>query len=260
MSETDPHPVSPARPSGHPRSAAERFVLPEASPIAPTPQFLEAAESFGLSFEPGEIDRLGLFLALLLASNQLINLTAIRDPAEAWMRHIFDALTLLPLLAELPPDALVADVGSGGGLPGIPLAIVLPQLRFVLIESTGKKAEYLRQIVHRLGLANVRVSETRSEVLARRRSTRPDDFARASFDVVMARAVGRLGALATLTIPLARTGGCVLLIKGQKAEEELAEAAPILRALRSVHTGTVPTPTGRIVVLEKIGPTPDEFP
>ncbi len=172
-----------------------------------------------------------------------MNLTAIKDPESAWERHVLDALTLLPLLAGLPAGARLVDVGSGGGIPGIPVAIARPDLRVTLVEATQKKAAFLTAVSAAMGLSNVEVRADRAEQLGQ-------GELREAFDVVTARAVARLLTLAPLTLPFARpTSGVVLLIKGQKAEEELAEAAALMKKSGIVHEQTVATPTGRIVVL-----------
>ncbi|MCB9847699.1 MAG: 16S rRNA (guanine(527)-N(7))-methyltransferase RsmG [Phycisphaeraceae bacterium] len=225
------------------------------TPLEPTGAFLDAADALGIAFDPGDLERLGLYLALLLERNKVTNLTAIKDPAECWIRHVLDALTLLPIAAELPDGALVADVGSGGGAPAIPLAIVEPRLRFTLIEATGKKAEFLRETIAALGLANCEVRGDRVETLA----AHGGDL-RGRFDLVTARALGRIAVASELTIPLATVGGLVALIKGEKADEELAEAKQALHMLCATHIGTQPTPTGRIVVLEKRRQTPRKYP
>ncbi|VAX42596.1 16S rRNA (guanine(527)-N(7))-methyltransferase [hydrothermal vent metagenome] len=234
-------------------------------PTKPTEDFLQAATTLGIVFEPTDLDQLARFLALLLDANTRTNLTAITDPAEAWTRHILDALTLLPMLADLPDAARIIDIGSGGGLPAIPLTIVCPHLRFTLLEATGKKVTFLRETIAALGLSNAEVIQGRAEQAGQDRGTRnPDgsrtDGLRESFDVVTARAVGRLAVVAELTIPLAKPTGLVLLIKGQKADEELAEAAKALEILGASHAGTVETPTGRIVALEKNCLTPRTYP
>jgi 16S rRNA (guanine527-N7)-methyltransferase len=228
-------------------------------PLEPTREFLNAAAALGLEFEPGDAPRLGAYLALLLEANQSFNLTAVTDPAQVWMRHILDSLTLLPLLAELPQGAEVIDVGSGGGLPGVPLAITLPRLRFTLLEATGKKAQFLRRVAAELGLANVAVLNQRAEKAGQ------DPAHRERYDAAVARAVGPLAVLAEITVPFVKPPGeggpgRVLLIKGQKAPEELEEARQALYLLHATHTGTVETPTGRIVVLEKARKTPKAYP
>jgi len=231
----------------------------------PTPEFLAAAASLGIEFEPGDLERLGRFLGLLLDANTRTNLTAITDPAEAWVRHILDALTLLPMLAELPEGARVLDIGAGGGVPALPLAIVCPHLDFTLLEATGKKADFLRRTIPALGLRNARVVQARAEAAGQDRGGRQPDGSRSgalreAFDAVTARAVGRLEVVSVLTVPFAKQGGLVLLVKGRQAEEELAEAAEALRLLGAVHAGTVDTPTGRVVVLEKRILTPRTYP
>lgn len=233
--------------------------------IPPTPEFLSAAAELGIEFEPADLDRLARFLALLLEANTRTNLTAITDPAEAWSRHILDALTLLPLLADLPEGARVIDVGSGGGVPALPLAIVCPHLRFTCLEATGKKCDFLRQAIGSLGLANADVLQARAEAAGQDRGRRDPDGSRVggtreTYEAVTARAVGRLAVVAELAVPLAKPRGLVLLVKGQKADEELAEAREALDLLGAAHAGTVETPTGRIVVLEKVRPTPRTYP
>lgn len=228
--------------------------------LTPPADFFDRARDLGIEFEPGEVERLGLYLGLLLEANKTVNLTAIRDPDEAWHRHILDALSLLPILAgELGEGARLADVGSGGGVPGIPLAIVLEGaiqgLRVTLIESTGKKARFLEAVIERLGLSHVRVVQARAERLGQDRANH-----REKYDAVIARAVGRLAIVAELTVPLARKGGLVLLVKGQRADEELAEAGVALKALLAEHVDTIATPTGRIVVLTKRSSTPRAYP
>lgn len=232
--------------------------------ISAPEEFLRSARDLGVEFEADDIQRLERFLSLLLDTNRTMNLTSIRDPHEAWMRHILDAMTLLPMLAELPEGARVIDVGSGGGLPGIPLACVLPSLRFTLLEATGKKADFLERAIETLGLSNCDVLRARAEQAGQDRGRRTEQGRegghRERYDAAIARAVGRLNVVAELCVPLVRVGGPVFLVKGQKADEELEEASGALKTLLVRHAGTVDTPTGRIVVLEKAMPTPRAYP
>jgi 16S rRNA (guanine527-N7)-methyltransferase len=234
------------------------------APLLPPLEFLADARSLSIEFEDRDLAALGLYLAALLEFNTTTNLTAITDPPQAWRRHILDSLTLLPFLADLPEHARVIDVGSGGGLPGIPLAITLPHLRFTLLEATAKKAEFLRAVVGFLRLSNTEVLAQRAEKAAHDRGAKHagtrTNARRENYDAVVARAVGRLATLAELTVPFAKIGGRVLLIKGQQADEELAEARNALHTLKAVHVQTHDTPTGRLVVLEKNSATPKTYP
>lgn len=234
----------------------------------PCPERVRAMfEGFGVSLEENESVALGRYLALLLEANTRTNLTAVRDPDEAWERHLFDALTLLPVLSEIEGAggrARFIDIGSGGGLPGIPLAIAMPGADFTLVDATKKKADFLAHAAGSLGLTNTRVIRARAEVLGQDRGVKTargrEGAHRGSYDGALARAVGRLAMIAELTVPLVRVGGLVVLTKGQKADEELEEAGAALRALHASHAGTVETPTGRIVVFEKLRATPRDYP
>jgi 16S rRNA (guanine527-N7)-methyltransferase len=186
----------------------------------------------------------GDYLARLLAMNERMNLTSITDAPSAWERHALDALSLLPHLAGVPAGGRLVDVGSGGGIPGILLAIARPDLQITLIEATQKKADFLSTVSEELKLANVGVRAERAEKLA-------EGPLAGQFDAVTARAVARLATLIPLTAPFARAGGRLLLIKGQRAGDELAEATEVLAAHHVRHETTVATPTGRIVILSR---------
>ena len=147
-------------------------------------------------------------------------------------------------------------MGTGGGLPGIPLAIAMPTMKFTLLEATGKKAEFLRHAIGpaALGLTNADVLSSRAEAAGRE----PDR--RDAYDAAVARAVGPLAVIAELTTPLVRAGGLIVLVKGERADDELAAAKAALHLLHATHVGTVQTPTGRLVVLEKQRLTPKMYP
>lgn len=239
--------------------------------VEPPPDLVELAEGLGVGFEPGDADRLGRYLALLLAANESLNLTAIRDPGEAWEKIVLDSLTLLPVLdqARAAGDKFrVLDVGSGGGVPGLVLACCLPGAEVMLLDATAKKCAFLVHAAEELGLSNVRVVCARAESAGQNRGRKADTGGesrregalRESFDAVTARGVGRLATLLELVVPFARVGGLCLLTKGAKAEEELAEAKGALHLLHAAHAGTVETPTGRIVVIEKLRSTPRAYP
>jgi len=248
--------------------------LPSSIPAA----FLAQSEQQGVRFDEGDLERLDRYLDLLYDANTRFNLTAVSDRAVAWTRHIFDSLTLIALLAELQTDfadegpsapglrgaahALrVIDIGSGGGLPGIPLAICMPTVQFTLLEATGKKADFLRETAEELGLRNVTVVAERAEIAAAApTATSPGGALRESYDAVIARAVGPLQVLLELTIPFAMVGGLVLAIKGEKAAGEVEASRQALHRLHAGVLDMLRTPTGTIVIVEKRRPTPRQYP
>lgn len=220
----------------------------------PPTQFMQRIEGLDIELDAGDLERFERYLDLLSKANQQFNLTAVRDPDEAWVRHIFDSLTLMPFLSTLDDGDRVADVGSGGGAPGVPLAIAMPHLKFTLIESTGKKAEYLRATASDLQLDHVTVVQERAETVGH------DPAYRERFAVVLARALGPMRVALELTMPLAKVGGLGLYIKGAKAQEEIKSAAGALHVLHSKVLEVSLTPTGQIVVVEKQRPASKEYP
>ena len=179
----------------------------------------------GLELAPAQVEALGTLLDELADWNTRVNLTAIKDPAEAVDKHLLDSLALLPRLRGLA----VADVGSGAGFPGLPLAIADPDRRYVLIESTGKKAKFLRHMVARLDLPNVEVVAERSE------SYRP----KRPFDTVVARALGPLAEFVRVAGHLAGRGGRLLAMKGKVPEAEI-QALPAGWKAVAVHPVAIP--------------------
>lgn len=208
-------------------------------------------EAFSID-EPTEAS-LRRFLECLLEANRSFNLTAITDPAEAWSKHVLDSLTLLPDLRELAAGSSVIDVGSGGGLPALPLAIALPWLTFTLLEATAKKVRFLESTARELGLENVNVVCDRAENYGKG----PE---RERFDATTSRAVSRLPVLLELTLPLLKVGGLNLAIKGEQAATEIHEATNALHVLHAKVEDTRRTPTGVVIRIRKFAPTPAKYP
>jgi 16S rRNA (guanine527-N7)-methyltransferase len=187
--------------------------------------------------------KLAHYLDLLFEANARMNLTRITDRAQAELQHVGDALTVLP---HLPEGAIrLADVGSGGGVPGIPLAIARPNAMVMLIESTKKKAAFLKDAAGALGLENVSVSEWRAEDVARSNS-------RETFDVALVRAVATMNWLAEWCLPLVKKGGKMLAMKGPKVADELPAAAKAIKLLGGaepiVHPVDLPGTEHRVIV------------
>jgi 16S rRNA (guanine527-N7)-methyltransferase len=208
----------------------------------------------GIEFDEGDVQQLANYLDLLLETNKQFNLTGIKEPEEAWTKHILDSLSLIPTLVKEGAQHVV-DVGSGGGLPGIPLAITLPDVTFTLVETTRKKALFLSDAVEQLGLDNVTVIAERAENL----STKDGGF-RGIADAVIARAVGPLNVLLELTIPFAKIDGVVLAIKGERAPIEVEEARKALHVLKAEVESSVRTTTGTVLTIRKNEATPKKYP
>jgi 16S rRNA (guanine527-N7)-methyltransferase len=221
--------------------------------IAP-PDVIAALGAQGIELSGSVWSQQARYLKLLLETNQAFNLTAISEPAEAWPKHIGDSLSLLPELAEIPAGAQVVDVGSGGGLPALPLAIARPDLHFTLVESIGKKAHFLGRAAGELGLTNVEVVQERAESFGQQSGRRE------RFDVATSRALSRLPVLLELTLPLLRVGGLKLAIKGEQAELEVHEAARALALLGGAVENLRRSPTGTLLRIRKLRATPARYP
>lgn len=225
---------------------------PEPPAIACDSEARAALGRMGIELSPEEESLLGRYLGMLFAANERFNLTRI-DIDSAWSRHVVDSLTLLAPLASVENVESGIDVGSGGGLPGIPLAIARRDIAWTLLESTGKKARFLEAVVRRLGLSNVAVAQERAEVAAR-------GPLRERFDVATSRAVGALDGLVQISIPFLRVGGLMLAIKGERAPEEVVAAKQALYELHSAVVGEIRTASNTLVVVEKRRKTPAKFP
>ncbi|BBB48287.1 16S rRNA (guanine(527)-N(7))-methyltransferase RsmG [Pelolinea submarina] len=163
------------------------------------------------------------YQALLLEWNQKFNLTAITDPQEMQLKHFYDSLTCL---RAIPPDAKsLIDIGCGAGLPGIPLKIMLPGLKLVLVDSVGKKVEFCKIAAQELGLTDVTALHARVEDLGQ------DKLHREQYDWAVARAVAPLPVLAEYLLPLVCVGGSMLAQKGASAASELELANKAIRIL-----------------------------
>jgi 16S rRNA (guanine527-N7)-methyltransferase len=218
------------------------------------PNFEEAVRDLGIAFDSSDVPQLATYLDLLLETNKQFNLTAIRSPEEAWTKHILDSLSLIPPLSIESVDHVV-DVGSGGGLPGIPLAITMPEVTFTLVETTRKKALFLSDVVEQLSLDNVTVIAERAEILAS-----SDGGFRDIADAVIARAVGPLNVLLELTVPFAKVGGVVLAIKGERAPIEIEDAQKAIRVLKVEVESSKRSTTGTILTIRKLETTPKKYP
>jgi 16S rRNA (guanine527-N7)-methyltransferase len=187
------------------------------------------ARELGVSLTAEQIGGFARYTQELLDWNRRMNLTAITEPRDVEIRHFLDSLTAVTALAPDVRDGgkvvTLLDVGAGAGLPGIPLAIVRPNLRVMLLEATQKKCRFLDHVRQTLALPNLTVVCGRAEELAHR----PD--LRAGFDVVVARAVAPLATLVELCLPFVTIGGQLVAFKKVHIEAEVAAASRAIRQL-----------------------------
>ncbi len=202
-----------------------------------------------------------LAYAHLLSRYEKANVIGTRDFEEILQRHILDSLSCL-LFEPLYEAKRVADIGSGGGLPGIPLAVMLPDSNVTLLEATGKKAVFLRYACDELGLANVRVVNARVVEVAR------DESYRGGYDVCTVRALARLSVVAEYSLPLLRLGGTVVTMKGRLDAEERDEGERALGKLGGRVRTEVPVRYSsdekqgerRLLLVQKTRETPGVYP
>lgn len=203
---------------------AADVVWPELDPHHGS-QLQHGCEALGISLEPGQQERLLNYLELLRKWNKTYNLTAVREPAQMLTRHLLDSLAIAPLL----PAGSCLDVGTGAGLPGVPLAILFSQRRFSLLDSNGKKTRFLFQVKTELCLDNISVHHARVE------SFEPPE----PYDVVLSRAFASLGDMVSGCRHLLAPAGRFLAMKGAYPAAELEALGPAF-ADRTIHRLDVP--------------------
>jgi len=198
------------------------------------------------------------FLALLLERNTQVNLTAITEPHEVAIKHFVDSLTVEQLWRPQPGDRIL-DIGTGAGLPGIPLAIRHPEITVVLNDSVRKKVDFLQDVATALPLPNVTPVWARAEELGRQ------PLYRAYFNTVFVRAVAHVAVLAEYALPLLKNGGSLIALKGPGGTEEVAASTKALELLGGVVSDvaafTLPGAGERVLIqIRKTRPTPSEYP
>jgi len=209
-----------------------------------------------------QLEQFQAYYQELVDWNKRINLTAITDCEDVQIYHFLDALTVVLAWQQIDDRTKlrIIDVGTGGGIPGIPIKIMFPEIGLVLLEATRKKADFLSHVVSKLGITDTEIVTGRAEEIARVSNYREQ------FDIVLSRAVAPLAVLAELTLPFCVSGGEVIAYKkGDIVQEvQLAEKAIELLGgrLREIKPVTIPelTDDRKLVIIEKVSPTPDKYP
>lgn len=220
------------------------------------------AQKLGLHLSPKQLEQFHIYYQELVDWNRRVNLTSITGYEEVQVRHFLDSLTVtLAMKAPSGGESFgIIDVGTGAGLPGIPLRILLPGIRLVLLEATAKKAKFLNQLNIKLGLDNVEVVIGRAEEVAHNTQYRE------KFDMVLSRAVAPLPTLAELTLPLCTVGGSFIAQKKGAIDLELSRASKAITVLggnlREVKEVTLEEFSDKrwLIVIDKVMPTPQQYP
>ena len=225
-----------------------------------TPQeFYQLLAQQGIELTDRQKDQFERYFELLVEWNEKINLTAITEKNEVYLKHFYDSIA--PVLQGLidNQELKLLDIGAGAGFPSLPMKIICPQLDVTIIDSLNKRINFLKLLAGELGLDKVHFYHGRAEDLAQ------DKAFRAQFDLVTARAVARMQVLSELTIPYLKVGGKLLALKASNAPEELDEAKNALNLLFSKVQDNLSyaLPNGDprfITVVEKKKETPNKYP
>lgn len=218
-----------------------------------------AKSDFGIELTPEQLEQFDIYLNELLEWNQKFNLTAIRDIEGIQVKHFLDSLSVVRAFPEAFVPQSMIDIGTGAGFPGIPLKILFPDARLTLVESIKKKAGFCVHMVDILGLKNVVISSSRAEEIGQ------DPAHRGQYQLALARAVAKMPVLAEYLLPLVELGGLVVMQKSFRAHEEAEISRNAIRLMGGKLVDILPVKLPGVeerflVSLEKIKPTPAEFP
>lgn len=222
-------------------------------------QLVTEAATFGLELSARQIAQFEQYREMLQSWNRRINLTSVDDPEGIRRRHFLDSLTCATITGDLSHKHLI-DIGAGAGFPGIPLKILYPRLALTLVESVTKKVNFLRAVLEALSMTDADVLDARAEEVGQMEAHRQQ------YDWAVARAVAPLNVLVEYLLPLCRPGGHALAMKSDSAQEEAKDAAEAIARLGGAEPQFHPvrlqgrSEASYLVTIEKIAPTPAEYP
>lgn len=219
------------------------------------------AKKLGLRLTPRQLEQFQVYYQELIDWNRRMNLTAITDYDEVQVKHFLDSLTVVQALKlPLSKETRLIDVGTGAGIPGIPLKILLPEIELVLLDATKKKASFLEHIIEKLRIKSTGVVVGRAEEVAHRPEYRQQ------FDLVLSRAVAELSTLVELTLPFCAIGGRFIAQKKGDIEAEVQAARQAIFLLGGELVGVEAVELSefsdkrQLVVIDKVGETPVQYP
>lgn len=222
-------------------------------------QFLNGLKEHGIELNQIQIDQFTTYFEQLVEWNEKMNLTAITEEPEVYLKHFFDSISAA-FYVDLTGEKSICDVGAGAGFPSIPLKICYPELEVTIVDSLNKRIGFLEHLAEKLKLDHVEFVHARAEDFGQNKKYRE------KFDIVTARAVARLSVLSELCVPLVKKGGLFVAMKGSAAEDELADAKKALSVLgaefKENHSFLLPIEESdrNIFVFTKVKNTPGRYP
>ena len=223
--------------------------------------FAETLSKYNFKLSPVQEQQFKTYFKELVRVNEHVNLTRITDEDEVYLKHFYDSVTPLLLWPEVFAEgAKLCDVGAGAGFPSLPIKILRPDLEVTIVDSLGKRLNFLSDLLEKLGIEGVNLVHGRAEDVGQN----PDY--REKFDLVTARAVARMSVLSEYCLPLAKVGGKFLALKGPRADEELEDAKSALEKLGGevVFTRVITLPGSAevrtLVLVDKVKATPGKYP
>ncbi|MEW9501178.1 16S rRNA (guanine(527)-N(7))-methyltransferase RsmG [Jeotgalibacillus marinus] len=222
-------------------------------------QFQQLLEKQGVELSEKQLNQFNRYYELLVEWNEKMNLTAITDHGEVYLKHFYDSITA-SFHVDMTRPLSVCDVGAGAGFPSIPLKICFPHLEVSIVDSLNKRITFLHHLADEIGLDKVQFHHDRAETFGQNKAFRE------SYDLVTARAVARLSVLSELCMPLVKTGGEFVAMKAANADDELNDAKQAMRMLGggdiNVHSFELPMEQSErsIIVVQKSFSTPKKYP
>lgn len=222
-------------------------------------QFVQMLLEKGIPLSEKQMHQFDQYFHLLVEWNEKMNLTAITEEQEVYLKHFFDSVSAA-FYIDFTEELTLCDVGAGAGFPSVPLAICFPNIQVTIVDSLNKRITFLEHLAKELGLTNVRAFHDRAETFAQNKDHREQ------YDMVTARAVARMSVLSELCLPLAKVGGRFVAMKAASGDDELSIAKKAITTMgakvKETYRFTLPLEESERVIFEisKTKPTPKKYP